>query len=158
MTNSNLNPIHHMQTNWQHPWYKALEKQDSTTTSDVPLTPKPNKDATGQTCIKCGAFKPLEEFAVDKSRSGWRRSECKTCLRHAARVRNQLKKTAPPKPDNCELCGKEAPRLILDHCHETDTFRGWICDKCNTGLGSFYDNVASLTRAIQYLNETTNRC
>ena len=131
---------------------------ESSTIYEFPSQLKEKSEQAGQTCIKCGEFKPLDAFSVDSSRSGWRRTECKACLSHAARVRNKLKKTAPPKPDNCQLCGREAPRLLLDHCHDTDTFRGWICDKCNTGLGSFYDNVAFLTRAIEYLNETTDRC
>jgi len=30
---------------------------------------------------------------------------------------------------------------VLDHCHDTDTFRGYICKHCNDGLGGFKDDL-----------------
>tara|TARA_R100000773_G_C4156599_1_gene76293 strand:+ start:287 stop:562 length:276 start_codon:yes stop_codon:yes gene_type:complete len=73
----------------------------------------------------------------------------------------------PPYGTPCELCckpvyaSKEAiPEGIdgafvwqLDHCHETGDFRGWLCKKCNTGLGLLGDNVTELSRAIKYLSK-----
>jgi hypothetical protein len=41
--------------------------------------------------------------------------------------------------------------LHLDHCHVTGSFRGWLCGKCNTGLGMLGDNIAGLKAAIAYL-------
>jgi hypothetical protein len=50
-----------------------------------------------------------------------------------------LKRNAPPKPDKCEVCGSDANNfkkgLVLDHCHNTKQFRGWLCTNCNTALG-----------------------
>ena len=40
---------------------------------------------------------------------------------------------------------------MLDHCHETNQFRGWICRNCNTGIGNLGDNVEGLENAIRYL-------
>ena len=40
-----------------------------------------------------------------------------------------------------------------DHCHETETFRGWICHHCNTGLGAFTDSTYKLGKAMQYLDK-----
>jgi len=58
----------------------------------------------------------------------------------------------PPKPTDgrCQNCGAEA-RLVLDHCHETGEFRGWICDPCNVGIGQLGDSVEGLERALAYL-------
>lgn len=56
-------------------------------------------------------------------------------------------------PPTCELCSA-APRtraLHLDHDHVTGKFRGWLCAKCNTGIGKLGDNVEGLRRAIAYL-------
>lgn len=36
----------------------------------------------------------------------------------------------------CELCQIEA-KLVIDHCHESGSFRGRICDPCNKSLGHF---------------------
>ena len=43
---------------------------------------------------------------------------------------------------------------VLDHCHEEDKFRGWLCHKCNRGLGCFHDDIQQLKNAIKYLNES----
>lgn len=48
-------------------------------------------------------------------------------------------------------------RLFVDHCHETGKYRGLLCGLCNTGLGSFKDNVEVLQKAIEYINENSIR-
>jgi len=54
----------------------------------------------------------------------------------------------------CAIC-EEVPKtkrlLHVDHCHSTGNVRGLLCSLCNTALGSFRDNTALLTRAIEYL-------
>lgn len=44
----------------------------------------------------------------------------------------------------------------VDHCHQheeggIDSVRGILCKKCNTAIGMLGDNVAGLTRALDYL-------
>jgi hypothetical protein len=54
----------------------------------------------------------------------------------------------------CAICKADTPGARgwhTDHCHETGTVRGILCHSCNVGLGHFRDNLASLTRAIEYL-------
>ncbi len=55
----------------------------------------------------------------------------------------------------CHLCGVPElelnQRLHLDHNHETREFRGWLCKKCNTGLGSFRDSEELLIDALHYV-------
>lgn len=57
----------------------------------------------------------------------------------------------------CAICGATTPGrkrhkyLAVDHCHESGTVRGILCDFCNTGLGSFRDDPALLLAAIKYL-------
>ncbi|MBG88427.1 MAG: hypothetical protein CMO80_16210, partial [Verrucomicrobiales bacterium] len=34
-----------------------------------------------------------------------------------------------------------------------DVFRGWLCHKCNRGIGAFSDSVEGLQRAINYLRK-----
>jgi hypothetical protein len=62
----------------------------------------------------------------------------------------------------CAICGKEEThtfkgkikQLSIDHDHKTGEVRGLLCNKCNTGLGGFMDNVEFLLKAIQYLKVT----
>lgn len=59
-----------------------------------------------------------------------------------------------PEPVYCEICGKKDPlgrALALDHCHETGTFRGWLCWKCNVSLGHLGDTLPALRQAVAYL-------
>jgi len=58
----------------------------------------------------------------------------------------------------CQLCGitedELGKKLVIDHCHQTGRFRGWICSFCNSGLGYFRDSEIILQKAIGYLNDS----
>ncbi len=66
-----------------------------------------------------------------------------------------------PYPDACENCGGpptgkkkkdgSPPSFHNDHCHVTMRFRGWLCGKCNQGLGLLGDNRLGLAKADAYL-------
>ena len=53
-------------------------------------------------------------------------------------------------PERCYSCGKKR-KLDADHNHRTGKFRGWLCHRCNRGLGFFDDNVKMMRKAIKYL-------
>lgn len=60
-----------------------------------------------------------------------------------------------PRPEACEICGSACTSgraLALDHEHTTGQFRGWLCIKCNMGLGCFRDDPELLVKAKAYLN------
>lgn len=61
------------------------------------------------------------------------------------------------EPTSCELCGQPfgAAGSQLDHCHATNTFRGWLCKRCNTGLGLLGDDLESVLKAVKYLKTVT---
>ncbi len=50
----------------------------------------------------------------------------------------------------CDIC-KEVKQLVVDHNHKTGKVRSLLCRNCNTGLGSFYENISILTNAIKYI-------
>lgn len=54
----------------------------------------------------------------------------------------------------CDCCKKKT-KLIIDHCHDTNAFRGFLCYACNNGIGNLGDNIAGLRRAIRYLKQTS---
>jgi hypothetical protein len=61
---------------------------------------------------------------------------------------------------HCPLCGLELKSgsavtdkqtKVLDHCHNTGKIRGFMCKKCNWGLGLFNDNPELLEKAAQWI-------
>jgi hypothetical protein len=50
----------------------------------------------------------------------------------------------------CAIC-KESPATHLDHDHKTGVVRGFLCDRCNRGLGYFRDNLEFILNAGIYL-------
>lgn len=54
--------------------------------------------------------------------------------------------------NHCEICGG-SQRLSIDHCHIKNKVRGLLCDNCNNLLGRCNDNVNTLKKAMDYLNE-----
>lgn len=77
-----------------------------------------------------------------------------------SRNRGRLKLPKPTRecPSVCELCHRPPKRrtLHLDHDHKTYVFRGWLCSRCNSSLGTFGDSIAGLERAINYLRRSEN--
>ena len=114
-------------------------------------------------CSKCN--KKLLLAAFSKTSGGnYLRPECKQCNNELGKVRAKLKEQHGMPKENyiCPIClGNEEDvegrgntkngSWTLDHCHETEKFRGWLCHKCNRSLGGFDDNVETLLRAIKYL-------
>jgi hypothetical protein len=54
----------------------------------------------------------------------------------------------------CFCCGVEGITiLMLDHCHKTGDFRGWLCHGCNSALGHAKDNPQLLRTLADYLEK-----
>lgn len=118
-------------------------------------------------CTKCKKEKPLSEMAKSVRVLRGYANICKSCKYGIARkYRHRYKQVRLENlpsydqlisniPEVCEICRKapQVRRLALDHCHLTNTLRGWICYKCNLGLGYFDDNTDVLQEAINYLRK-----
>jgi len=115
-----------------------------------------------KTCPKCGLTSREVKF-FDNVTSTY----CANCSREYQKTLYHLKKANPyPIDHRCDICGKSEDELPvnfggktskrltpwrLDHCHETNTFRGFLCSNCNSGLGRFGDDIEVMQKAIDYL-------
>lgn len=113
-----------------------------------------------QHCSSCYELKNEKEYNLQGSFDQYGRKklrkECRKCQNENDRLLSLLKKENGPPPKNCQLCDKEK-KLYLDHCHKTNKFRGWLCIRCNSGLGQLGDDVESLERGIKYLKGEINK-
>ena len=108
-------------------------------------------------CSYCKKRKNLKSFPKHSMYKDNLDSRCKSCVKSHSKVRSKLHKHAPIKPEVCECC-KEVPiKWVLDHDHQDDSFRGWVCDRCNTGIGKLGDNLDGLVKAVNYLIMSRNR-
>lgn len=125
-----------------------------------------------QTCTKCQAKKPEDEFPRNSKAKGrnyagyW----CKSCNRqhyldnidrHKMQTRtNNIRKRygltldayAALVAKGCAICGTKAEgRIVVDHCHVSGKVRDALCDGCNLMLGASRDDPETLRAAASYL-------
>ena len=104
-------------------------------------------------CRRCNQNLPESSYRVRQDRTNYRIKSCRKCEKEENKELEKIRKLAPKQSDLCDCCGEkpEGTSLYLDHCHRTLSFRGWLCNRCNLGIGSLGDNVEGLQRAIRYL-------
>lgn len=120
----------------------------------------------GKTCIKCNRYLPQESFEWFSGSNTWRRPECKRCRGESRKVRDEIRRHAPPITEDhtCPICEKNLEEIslhksksmgsfVLDHDHEKRMFRGWLCHNCNSALGMLGDSPTIIKRAYNYLKE-----
>lgn len=118
----------------------------------------------GVKCNNCGVVQPIEQFYVMPS--GEIKRKCRSCARNQSKLIKTLKEIHPyPEDDySCPICTRTLDEIaqngqtrlqnwVLDHCHDTETFRGWVCHHCNVGLGAFNDNLQRVKNAVKYLED-----
>jgi len=116
----------------------------------------------GLECNNCSVVQPVENF--QHMVSGEIKRKCRTCAREQSNLVSYLKKLHPYPDDSytCPICDRSIDEIgkkgqkrlqnwVLDHCHDTETYRGWLCHHCNTGLGAFKDDINRIKNAVAYL-------
>ena len=106
-------------------------------------------------CIYCGKRKNKKSFARHIGHKDNLDSRCRKCVKEHTKIRNKLRKTAPVQPDNCECCFCSPEKWHLDHDHIYHTFRGWLCETCNIGIGKLGDDLQGIIYALKYLCSRT---
>ena len=134
-------------------------------------------------CVDCGETKSANEFTRLRRVASGLHPKCKVCKR--AWERKYHSKTSYRKshlkrdfglsleaysemhsrqngvcaicdlPETTIRCGS-VMHLAVDHCHETNSIRGLLCNNCNRALGMFGDSTNRLRAAISYLSEVTS--
>ncbi len=120
-------------------------------------------------CYKCRVIKDETEYFTDKVQKDNLKSDCKECSMKAKFKwqydlnDEEVNFIFENKDNKCKICDKYPEntnpinaRLVIDHCHKTNKFRGLICDRCNKGLGFFDDSIESLESAVNYLKGFKN--
>ena len=103
-------------------------------------------------CRNCGEIKNIDEYPYFSTIECGRKNTCKICSGKLSKLRNKLRsENPPPNPGFCPICNTYTEKWILDHCHISDNFRGYICNNCNLGIGRFYDDIEILKKAMIYL-------
>lgn len=124
-------------------------------------------------CSMCKTLKKLTEYAGNTSgcdafdRKGYRlrRPECKDCTKKVYKGKNQAINVAKslgipfkaPEGTVCALCNKlpkQGEELVFDHCHATNTFRGYLHNSCNRAMGVLGDDCSGALRFLNYVNKT----
>lgn len=112
-------------------------------------------------CIKCLKEKDNIEYPYIKklNKNGFfirNNNTCKKCISFNQMIIYKLKKEYP-RPELgtiCDCCNKSIIKyndFQLDHDHKTNFFRGWICRKCNVGIGNLGDTEESLIKVLKYI-------
>lgn len=118
-------------------------------------------------CKECDAkasreFRKTNPEEVKKRKKQW---EIKYPEKHKRGIRRRRWRKLGLNPDYvenifskhsglCEICGNPPgiyEELSADHSHNTKKFRGFLCYRCNLGIGQFDDNPDLLIKASEYL-------
>jgi hypothetical protein len=105
-------------------------------------------------CNSCGNEGAFSIAATTITKVYLKRT-CKTCCKVAVAQHKILKRTHTVTSEKCQCCGKSG-KLILDHCHLSGAFRGWLCQSCNVGIGKLGDSEEAIRRALDYIVRSKN--
>jgi hypothetical protein len=112
--------------------------------------------------LTCFAFSTSGRFPFNKNGVRYRRGDCLECGCKIGKGTTNAKKiaetlgisTKPTKNDKCGFCGC-TEKLVFDHDHKKETFRGWLCDPCNRAYGTLESRLGPNWKQI--VNDYENK-
>lgn len=124
-------------------------------------------------CLRCGETKPAAKFRFATNCSGGLKSTCYECTLWADREykyglsEDELRYILASQDGRCAGCettlnveyGADSATDMgcVDHCHDTNIVRGWLCLMCNSSLGKARNSVFILTRLADYQSAFESR-
>ena len=118
------------------------------------------KETDMQECKECHKIFPTTAYSTKTIRADgawYLKKMCRQCQSIINLESRIARKNAPPKPERCDCCHKKIEKLQLDHIHGSTTFRGWLCEGCNSGVGKLGDNLEGILQAAIYLENDTDK-
>ncbi len=131
---------------------------------------KANRDGYGGKCKECEGIRRRKqdkehywknhEKRKKKSRDWHNNNRFKASLYHSVngggkKCTATIDEVIAAFDGTCAICGiteeEYGRKLHMDHCHKSGQLRGFLCQKCNQGLGSYGDSVDLLIAAAEYL-------
>lgn len=119
-------------------------------------------------CSKCDTEKPITEYYKrSPAAGGGREAFCKDCKRvyykreHRWRhlkeryniTKEEYEDRYAMQEGRCGICSTYAEVLCVDHDHKTGDVRGLLCSPCNRSLGQLGDDIESIKRTLEYLEQ-----
>lgn len=113
------------------------------------------RDGRRSWCIPCDRSRHREYLRLTKP---WKTNKlyyknAKWKCRYGIDV-NEVETMFVKQQGTCAICNREFTilrDLQVDHDHSTGQVRELLCQKCNTGIGYFQEDITVLSRAIDYL-------
>lgn len=100
--------------------------------------------------------------AANRLKFGERRNTIEKARRYGLTL-DQYNELHDKQKGLCAICFKEEKTidkrkgkiktLCLDHDHETNKLREFLCDACNKGLGHLRDSIETIESALKYLKK-----
>lgn len=125
--------------------------------------------ASAKFCIKCSSSLNKHKFKSGKLHKNYKHglSKTKEYRRNCQLLRNynitlrEYRELLKQQNNVCKICNKTNTKkfknkitpLVVDHDHRTGKVRGLLCNKCNSALGYFKENLINLEKAIMYLKD-----
>jgi Recombination endonuclease VII len=115
-----------------------------------------------QTALYAAKRRTENKDAVNESaRALYRRRRVGDIEKDRARLRKNRGLPTPTRQKSslCECCNRPSGKkaFALDHCHVSNQFRGWLCDRCNAGIGMLGDSIDGLMNAVRYLERAAKQ-
>jgi Autographiviridae endonuclease VII len=113
------------------------------------------------TCSRCKTEKSEDDFPRDRQRKTGRYSWCRDCVRRDNRkayfaregIALEDVEQLMAAQEMCEACGA-LENLRPDHCHDSKTLRGVLCDSCNMALGLLQNSAERLEGLLRYVKKS----
>ena len=120
---------------------------------------KSSKYGLGSQCSECANKKARAHHAARvASDPSFKRKKKDAYIKHKYKITlDQYENKLLSQGCRCAICdiplATSGSRTHLDHCHNTNVLRDFLCTNCNRGLGHFQDSSHLLRSAAKYLDK-----